>query len=189
MKVILLLHEISTQHTLLHLQTRQNMKAQLTQLDSAIQLEILQKNINDSTKDDLLTKIINAELPPELVTRLEQLWTTTKTIGSKVIHLGKLIFDEIYKFITKYPHLTIGVAITGALQVLITAIPFIGPILAPIIQLLAASIGFRLDTDEKVSSTLEGLAVDAIADAIKFAKEFFLYLIQLFKAAWQEVVE
>lgn len=162
------------------------MAAQLTRLDSAIQLEILQANVDDSFKNDLLTKVINADLPTELVTRLEQLWTTTKTIGAKVIHLGKLIFSEIYKFITTYPHLTIGVAIAGALQVIVTAIPIIGPLLAPIVQIIAMSIGFRIDRDEEVATDLEGLAVGAITDAMKVAKEFFQYLIKLFKAAWQE---
>ena len=34
-------------------------------------------------------RLTNADLPPEVLFRLEELWETTKVIGKKVVHTGR----------------------------------------------------------------------------------------------------
>lgn len=95
-------------------------------------------------------------LPEEVVSRLHELITATKKVGSKLFAYGKILVLKILEFVKANPFLVVsagisavvGVAVTG----LITSIPVVGLILAPVaialgitITVVGAVIGYRLD--------------------------------------------
>lgn len=151
----------------------------LTQTDALVELRLLSQEVSEDERDAFYIKILNSDLPMEVVTRLTALWDVTKEAGGRVIHVGKLIVGEIIKFIEKYPHFTIGLAIGAAVHALLAAIPLVGVFLAPLAAVISTCIGFRLDTGRPVSDTVQGTLINTFADIIAVAKMFLQWFIDL----------
>ena len=144
-------------------------------------LTMLNANVQDQTFDTESVKLLNLGLPPEVVTRLKEIWEKTKVIGNEVVAVGKIIVKKIVDFMLNNTGLTIGLVIGAALATLVSsAIPFIGPMLAPLVLTLTALYGYNLQ---------EGGRDSLLYSAIKLAKAFFDLIISIFTAVASYVRE
>lgn len=159
----------------------------ITQTDALVELNLITLDVTEDDRDAFFVKILNSDLPMEVVTRLTALWEVTKEVGGKIINVGKLVVVEFMKFIAKFPHMSIGMAIGAVIHTLVAAIPVVGPVLAPLSAVISASIGFRLDTGKPVADTVEGTLVNTFADVIAAAKTFLEWFITLLKTAFGAV--
>lgn len=57
---------------------------------------------------DRFTFLLNAGIPKEIITRLEELLEVSIKIGSTIVNFGKIIIMKLIEFIKENPHLTIG---------------------------------------------------------------------------------
>lgn len=123
-------------------------------------------------------------LPEEAVSRLHGLITFTKKVAGKVFAVGKIVLLKILEFIKAHPFLVIGVGIGAvigsAIAGLITSIPFLGQLLAPVaavlgvtITAIGAVVGHRLDKQFK------GVG----GDIAEIVQQFFSLLSSVINAA------
>jgi len=156
----------------------------MTISSSEAQLELALLNVKalDLDRLDVFTLFINADIPQEIVFRLEELWDKTKIVGEKIIHIGRIIILEIIRFIEKNPNLAIGVALGAAVGSIVSLIPFLGPALAPLTIALGAAfggvMGSRLDRAQKPGHLVEMISQEAII----IARRFFELLANIFNA-------
>jgi hypothetical protein len=118
--------------------------------------------------------LLDRGLPPELVTRLQDLWDKTKFIGGELVAVGKIIIKKIADFFLANPGLAIGLAIGAALAALISAsIPFIGALLAPLVVIVSTLYGYNIQLGGRDS---------LLHSTFILAKEFFMLLVGIFTA-------
>lgn len=148
----------------------------LSESEATLKMAVLNSNAMDLDRIDAITQLTNSGLPQEIVTRIDELWEKTKIIGGQVVHLGKIVFAAIMKFIKENSHLSVGVAIGAAVGALISMIPFFGPILAPLataISIIVGGIaGYRLDQGQKPTGDVIGVTQELILVAKKFFELF-----------------
>lgn len=155
----------------------------MTPAQASMQLALLNSQTESLDKLDTFTKLVNLDIPQEIISRLEELWDKTKSVGGQIVHIGKLIANHLINFINENSHLSVGCALGVALSVLASSIPLIGALVGPILTLIStiygALEGFRIDRSGKVS----GLSQELIA----MAKKFFELLINVFRTIKGEV--
>ena len=148
---------------------------------ATFELTLLNAELAKTRFDDVVVSGIKLGIPPELLTRLKELWEQTKVVAGEVIAIGKIIVRKVIDFLLANPKLTIGLAIGAAISVLISGIPFIGPILAPISLLLAtlygAGIGAAMQKGDYSGSPFTA--------AIELAHKFFELIAIIFNAVAQ----
>jgi len=157
------------------------MNATLAQTD----LMVLQAQTKGQQWLDAVVTFTNKGVPPEVITRLQELWEVTKTIGEQVFEIGKIIVIKLIDFIIANPSLAIGLALGAAIGSLTSMIPFIGPIIAPLATAIGAFFGavagHRLDKIAK--GELDSFnSSNIFADAITIAKEFWKSIVEIFQA-------
>jgi hypothetical protein len=134
-------------------------------------LELTLMNAEDAQLefDDVFVAGVKSGLPPELLTRLQELWEQTKVVAGEVIAIGKVIVARIMAFLKAHPNLTVGAALGAAVGFLVGAIPFIGPLLQPLAMVLGSlyfgGAGAVLDSGGRSHSPLDA--------AIGLARAFF----------------
>jgi ElaB/YqjD/DUF883 family membrane-anchored ribosome-binding protein len=143
----------------------------LTQQEGALELSILSAQTTSHSFDEVLTEMLNKGVPAEVLTRMEQLWETTKEIAGEVIQIGKIIVIKILEFVKEHPGLAIGIAVGAAIGALVGLVPFIGPLLQPLGIAVGAMVGglsgIGLDSSDEVTSPVRA--------AIIIAREFFKF--------------
>jgi len=127
-------------------------------------------------------------LPEEVVSRLHELITFTKKVAGKVFAVGKIVFLKILEFIKAHPFLVVGMGIGAvigaAIAGLITSVPFLGQLLAPLaaalgitVTAIGAVVGHRLDKQ------FQGVG----EDIAEIAQQFFSLLSDVFNTAFRSV--
>lgn len=149
-----------------------------TPSSAMLELSMMNADVGNQNFDDVIIDALNRGIPPEVVTRLQDIWTATKKIGNEVIAIGKIIVREIVRFLKENTKITVGIAIGAAITFLVASVPFVGPILAPYVAVLAtmygAGAGAAMDAGADPSSPL--------AAAIALASKFFELLKNIFSA-------
>lgn len=173
--------------------------ATLSLAQSNLEMALFQANANSITNNELYVQLASFDLPQEIIIRLRQLTTYNKKIGQKVFAVGKIILIKIIDFIKEHPHLVtgigIGVTIGLAVQSLVSTIPFIGHMLAPIAGALSATLGItilgvaghRLDKKSKGKELSNGF-IGIAEDVIEIVKEFFSFLADIFNTVFNQVI-
>ena len=159
----------------------------LTEPEAELKLAVLNSNVAEMDRTDIVTRLTNMRLPQEVVTRIDELWDKTKVVGGHVIQIGKIILAEILKFAEKNPHLVLGVALgaaVGALVgMLVGIVPWIGATLAPLATALGIGIGaiagYKLDKGEQAKNEYIAAAQEMIEIAKKFFEPFAAIFIAL----------
>lgn len=155
-----------------------------------LELAIWQAESDLSSNSDIYARLTEMGLPPEAAIRLKELLEVVKPIGGKVISIGKIIVLKLIEFIEKHPNLAVGVALGAGISVLISAIPFLGAILAPISLALGigigAVVGHRIDKAQ--GAPIEGgIGLGGIVqDVIEIARIFFTLLSETLTAISSE---
>lgn len=155
----------------------------ISNAEAHLELALLDSKVLELDRIDVFTRFTNAGLPPEIILRLEELWDATKVIGGKVIRIGRIIINEIIRFIKENPNLVIGVAIGAAVGAITSLVPFLGQYLAPLSIAIGAVIGgvagSRLDRGQKPGKGVVGISQEVIALAKKFFELFAAIFIAL----------
>lgn len=143
-----------------------------------LELSILNAETHSSSFSDMAVVALNRGIPPEIITRLKNLWDETKIVAGETIQIGKIIVSKIISYIQKNQRLAIGIAIGIALGALVSMIPLIGGLLAPLATIVAASYGaltgYQLDKGKKADT--------AMSKAIEIAHEFFALFADILSA-------
>lgn len=155
-------------------------------LDQQGALEALEAQAKSVDPLDVRVHFTNAGLPQEAVQELVDLCSVRRRIGTRVVHIGRVVVDEIARFVEANPHLAIGVAVGAAIGALTSMIPLVGSMLAPLATLLGVIVGgvagLRLDEGRRTRGGVLGVTQDLIV----LAKKFFAFLVRLVRAAMQE---
>jgi hypothetical protein len=153
----------------------------ISSADAKLELVILNSNAQVLDRVEVVTRLTNADIPMEIIFRIEELWEATKLIAGQIIHIGKVVVLEILRFIDENKNLATGIALGAAVGALIGLIPFIGPLLAPLTAAIGALIGgfagMRLDRGAGPENGISGI----VQDAIVIARKFFELLAAIFK--------
>jgi hypothetical protein len=149
----------------------------VSQAQANLKMTLWQVDAESMSSSDLYVWLNDTGLPYEVTTRLHELVTYTRKVGNKIFALGKIILIKIIEFVEAHPYLATGVAVGAAVGFLVNAIPFIGPVLAPLATALGIVIfgiaGHRLDKrtqGKEVNDGILGVAEDIVEIAAAFLK-------------------
>lgn len=135
---------------------------------ATLELTLLNAESSGQDFDDFVMEGLEGGVSPEILTRMKDLWEKTKEIGGEMIAVGKIIVIKIIEFLKANPKLAASLAIGAAVYLLAHAIPFIGPMLAPLLAVITTVFAFgKLSTFDEVVAT---------------AKAFFQLLVDIFNA-------
>jgi len=119
---------------------------------ATLELTLLNAESSGQDFDDVVLEGLEGGISPEILTRMKDLWEKTKEIGGEMIAVGKII-----EFLKAHPKLMASLAIGAAVYLLAHAIPFIGPILAPLLAVITTVFAFgKLSTFDEVIETANG---------------------------------
>lgn len=151
---------------------------QFSSEQALFELTLLNAESSKSEFDDVVISGLKRGIPPEILTRLKELWQHTKVVAGEVVAIGKIIVQKIIDFLLANEKLAIGLAIGAAVSVLIAGIPFLGPLLAPISTLVAtlygAGVGAAMQQGDYSGSPFTA--------AIELATKFFELMRTIFEA-------
>ncbi|HEY9673147.1 MAG TPA: hypothetical protein V6D50_06905 [Chroococcales cyanobacterium] len=161
----------------------------LSKAQANLNLALWQAEADSMSSSDLYAWVVDSGLPHEVAIRLHELISVTKNVGNKVFAIGKIVIIKIIDFVKAHPFLIIGAGISAAVgtavATLITSVPFIGQLLAPVaialgitITAVGAVVGHRLDKSFK----------GAGEDIFEIAKEFFKLVTDVFKEIFCNVL-
>lgn len=154
-----------------------------------LKMALWQVDADSMTSSDLYAWLVDSGLPHEVTIRLHELASYTKKSGNKVLAVGKIVLIKILEFVKAHPFLVIGAgigAVVGAaVASLITAVPILGQLLAPVAMALGITItaigavaGHRLD------KCFQGVG----EDIFEIAQEFFKLLRDVFNTVFRNVI-
>ncbi|WP_138411991.1 hypothetical protein [Stutzerimonas nosocomialis] len=148
------------------------------------ELTLLNAEVGPQSMDDILVVGLNRGIPPEIMTRLKALWTTTKMVAGEIVSIGKIVVVKIFEFLKANPNLTIGIALGAAVGALVAGIPFLGAMLAPlstaVSMLYGAAVGATIDAG--------GTPSDPYVAVANLARKFFDLIQQIFLAVKEYIV-
>lgn len=150
----------------------------LTKERGMFELTLLNAEVSREQLDDVLVIGLNRGIPPEIMTRLESVWGMTRTIAGEVVAIGKIVVMKIFEFLKANPNLTIGIALGAAVGALISGIPFLGALLAPLVSALSVLYGAAVGAakDEGADGS------DPYAAVAHLAKKFFELIRAIFSS-------
>ncbi len=161
----------------------------LSKPQANLNLALWQAEADSMSSSELYAWLIDSGLPHEVAIRLHELIDVTKNVGNKVFTIGKIVVIKIIDFVKAHPFLVIGagigVALGTAVASLITSVPFIGQLLAPVamalgitITAVGAVVGHRMD------KCFKGVG----EDIFEIAKDFFKLVADVFNTIFRNVV-
>ncbi len=98
-------------------------------------------------------------IPPEVLTRLREVWDFVKEVGGQVVSVGKIIIQTIWDFLKKNPKLAAGLVVGLAVGFLVSTVPVLGPVLAGVAALYSVGVGIALDEGASLDSASDGMVV------------------------------
>ena len=137
-----------------------------------LELSVMNATYDKHDFTDTVVDAIKRGIPPELVTRLEELWKKTKVVAGEVVNIGKIIVAKIMEFLKNNPGMSLGIALGAALGAMVSLIPLLGPLIAPLAAAVAAIYGGLVGTSIDDGDVSASLMASAISLANKFLKLF-----------------
>lgn len=159
----------------------------ISKVDAQVELFLLESKAKAMSDADFLAWLTHLGVAPEITARLRHLWEKTCRFGQKALRIGRIVVMKIIEFIKEHPNLTIGLALAAAATSLVTLVPFLGPLLQPLVGTLGTFIavlgGTSMDHPELADKGLTGVAQQAIT----LAKDFFRLLASIFNEVAAEL--
>ena len=152
--------------------------SQMSPEEGLFELTLLNAEKQNSDFEEVFLEGIRRGIPPEILTRLKDLWETTKEVAGEIVAIGKIIVLAIIDFLKANVTMTVGMALGAAVSSLVFAIPFIGPLLAPLAMTISAAYGAG------VGAAIESgdMTPSPYTAAIALADRFFELLRQILLA-------
>ncbi|QFS48817.1 hypothetical protein [Nostoc sphaeroides] len=146
---------------------------QLSAAQANLKLALWNAEAESVKSNEMYIQLQELGLPEEVVTRLHGLSTVTRKVSGKVFTLGKIVLIKIFEFVKAHPFLVAGVgigAVVGAaIAGLITSIPLLGQLLAPIAAVLGITIiGVGAVVGHRLDKQFQGVGEDIVEIAQKF---------------------
>ena len=88
--------------------------------------------------------IRNLEIPAEAKVILTELLKATVNVGGQLYRIGRKVVEIAIILATKFPAITFALILTSFINLLIAAIPLLGPVLVPIIGPLVTATGVAI---------------------------------------------
>ena len=152
--------------------------AGFTQEQGMFELSMLNAETSEAEFEEVIIEGIKMGIPPEILTRLQELWEATKEIAGEIVAIGKIIVMEIINFLRANATIAVGVAIGAAVSSLLLIIPFIGPLLFPLAALLTTTYGFGVGAAMQYGD----ISGSPLTAAVALATKFFDLFIRVMKA-------
>lgn len=171
----------------------------LSQPQANLKMSLWQVEADSMQSNDLYVWLHDSGLPHEVTIRLHELVTYTKKVGSKVFAVGKIVLLKIIEFVKAHPYLVIGVGIGmtvgAAVSFLVSSIPFIGSLLAPLAMTLTTTLGVvvfgvaghRIDKRTKGKEVHNGI-IGFAEDITEIVAAFFQLLTDVFNIVYCNVI-
>lgn len=150
----------------------------ITSEAAMLELTLRTAEQSDSAFDDVFVLGLRGGVPAEILTRLHDLWDKTLEIAGEVIAIGKIVINDIVAFIKANPALAVGAALGAAVGLLISSVPWIGWMLAPIAKPLCIFLGTAYGALVQGGDDLPTVVKAARA----LANKFFELLIAILRA-------
>jgi hypothetical protein len=149
----------------------------MKQAEALLELSMLNSESTLADFTDMKVELLNKGIPAEFITRMEELWHSTKIIAGELVSIGKIIIQKIYAFTIENTHLATGLALGAALGALVSLIPFLGPLLSPLVTALGLIAGalYGAKLDHPKHKKIEAVIVSA-KSIFKLFAEIFLAL-------------
>lgn len=150
----------------------------ITPEEGMFELTLINAEATTASFDDVVVDALDRGISPEIVTRLKEVWEQTKVVGGEIVAIGRIIVTQIFDFLKKNPKMAIGIAIGGAVSVLIGGVPLLGGLLQPFATwfgtIYGAGIGAAMDVGDYTGSPFSA--------AIELATKFFELLKNILNA-------
>lgn len=156
----------------------------LSRAQANLKVALLDIDASQYKSHELFMELMDLGLPKEVASRLHDLLTKTAYAAGKTIHIGKIIIVKILEFVKAHPFLVtglgVGAVVGSAIAALLTGIPFIGPLLAPI----AAALGITITVAGAVIGHGLDKALPGFGQTVaEIAQEFFKLIVEIFNLA------
>lgn len=96
--------------------------------------------------------IRNLHVPAEAKVILTDLLKATVNIGGRLYRIGRKIVEIAITLATKFPAITFALILTSLINLLIAAVPLIGPVLIPIVGPLITATGLAIGTYKDIAN-------------------------------------
>jgi hypothetical protein len=127
-----------------------NRNSRMSEAEAHQELLLMDSRVAGLIDENYLDRFRRMDLPYSgLLARFQDLLLQTRWCGGHLIHLGKLLCNEILEFMESDHQVPSGMLLESALKALGTSLPFLGSLLAPIAAEVECQ-GFSklLDTDQ-----------------------------------------
>jgi hypothetical protein len=141
-----------------------------------LELSLLNAETSSASFDDIIVEALKRGIPPEIATRLSEIWQKAWTIGGELVSVGKIIVTKILDFLIANPKVAIGAALGACATTLVAGVPFIGPLLAP----LASSIFMLYGAGVGAAAQGGDYSMSPLSAVFGLAQKFFELLISIF---------
>ena len=155
--------------------------AELSPEQGLFELSMLNAERTQNDFDDIMVEGLNRGIPPEILTRLKEIWEATEEIAGEIIAIGKIVVMEIINFLRANAAIAVGIAIGAAVSSLLLMIPFIGPLLFPLATLLTTTYGFGVGAAMQAGD----VSGNPLSAAVALAYKFFDLFIRIMKSVTQ----
>ena len=96
--------------------------------------------------------IRNLHIPAEAKVILTDLLKATVNVGGRLYRIGRKVVEIAIILATKFPAITFALILTSFINLLIAAVPLIGPVLAPIVGPLVTAAGLAIGAYKDIAS-------------------------------------
>ena len=154
-----------------------------------LKMSLWQVEAESIKSSDLYVWLNQSGLSSEVAIRLQELVSFTKKVGAKVLAVGKIVLIKIIEFVKAHPFLVtgagIGAAVGAAVAGMITAIPFLGQLLAPVAMALGITIAvIGAVAGHNLDKRFQGFG----DDIFEIAQEFFKLVADVFNTIFRNVI-
>lgn len=161
-------------------------RSNITRAQASLEMALWQVEADTVTSGDLYARLRSLGLAPEIAIRLKELATVTKKIGDKLVSLGKIVLLKLMDFIERHPYLAAGIALGAAIALLISTVPILGQILAPLAAIVGitgfALVGHRMEKSKGLHTERIPQPFELAQDAVEITRIFFQLFIDTIQA-------
>ena len=161
----------------------------LSKSQADLKMSLWQVEAEETTSAEIYMWLQESGLPNEVTIRLHELLTFTKNVAGRVISVGKVILIRIAEFVKAHPFLVIsagiGAVVGAAITGMITSIPILGQILAPIALALGIAITFA---GAVIGHNLDKQFPNVGKDLFEIVQDFFALFADVFNAIFRNVI-
>ncbi len=102
-----------------------------------LELMLLNSRAVESTEDEFFSRLHRRSMPKGLENEFRRMWNETRVCGGQLIHIGRVILEELAGFVESHPYDDSGESMAAGVAAMLEQIPFLEPILGSSAKALA----------------------------------------------------